>query len=282
MQQQADDARQAGVDAFDATIEALSLNLDMARATKSLADDQAALRQIEQAILRRIEAEGQTTDLLRQLFSVRQEQAEVARQLAEQRRQNRQARQFQALGLTAEGDEPVPSTASLRRRGRTLEEQIKGTALDTKKNRALLENAAKVLSGQFGKVGRDVRAAIDRMFDDIAGALEGGDKKVGPLTKTTGLNTKKLLAGLGLSPEEINELRGRLSNFNSAGRAPAGFLSPGLGGANVSAGFAAPIVVESNVTVTLDGVKVGKAVTKEQQKAKRRNPRQKRGPNRNV
>lgn len=279
VQRQAAEAEQAGSEAFNATIDALTLDLDVAGSTKSLDDDQAALRKLEQAILRRIQTEGQTTDLLRQLFQVREQQKEIAQRLADQQRERRRARQFEALGLTAEGDEVAPSVASLRRRGNTIEDQIKGTTLDTKRNRQILENAAKVLSGQFGKVGRDVRLAIERMFEEIAGALDSGDKTVGPLTKTTALNTKKFLAGLGLSPEEVNALRSRLSSFNSAGVAPGGFMSSGFN-APSGGGFTSPIVVESNVTVTLDGEKVGKSVTRSQQKARRRNPRQKRGPNR--
>lgn len=279
VEQQAADAKQAGEDAFNATVDALTLDLDMARATKSLADDQAALRVLEQAILQRIQTEGRTTDLMRQLFEVRQEQKDVAQKLADQQREQRRSRQFEALGLTAEGEERAPSIRSLRRRGESLEERIKGTSLDTKKNRQILENAAKVLSGQFGKVGRDVRLAIEAMFDEIAAGFKKGDKTVGPLTKTTSLNTKKFLEGLGLSPSEENALRSRLSSLNSAGMAPGGFMSVGFN-APSGGGFIPPIVVESNVTVTLDGEKVGKSVTRSQQKARRRNPRQKRGPNR--
>ena len=45
---------------------------------------------------------------------------------------------------------------------------------------------------------------------------------MGPLTKAEGLNTKKILEGLGPSPEEIRELRGRLSSVNTAGFQLAG------------------------------------------------------------
>jgi hypothetical protein len=281
-QAQSDAAQQASEDAFNATVDALTLDVDMARATKSLADDQAALRALEQAILRRIASEGETTDLLRQLFQVRQEQKEVAERLADQRRQQRQGRQFEALGLTAEGQERAPSARALRRRGESLEERIKGTTLDTAKNRQVLENAARVLSGQFGKVGRDVRLAIEGMFDEIAAGLDSGTKKIGPITATSGLNTKKILAGLGLSPEEINALRGRLSGFNTAGRGLAvpASLQPGVP-VGVGAGATAGIVVESHTTINLDGQKVANVVTRNQQKARRRNPKQKRGPNRN-
>jgi len=274
----AEASSQAAADAFNSIIDALSLNLEIAQSTTSLKDDQAALRALEQAILARIQTEGQTTDLMRQLFQVRQQEKEVAQRLADQQRERKRSKQFEALGLTAEGEDRAPSTRSLKRRGESLEERIKGTTLDTKHNRQVLENAAKVLSGQFGKVGRDVRLAIERMFDEIASALEGGDKKVGPLTKTTSLNTKKILAGLGLSPEEERALRSRLSNFNSAGVGLAGANQTGTTGRFV--GGASNVVVENNVTVEIDGKKISSTVTKEQQKTRRRNPQQKRGQHR--
>lgn len=283
---QAEDARQAGVDAFEATMDALDLDLEMAQATKSLADDQKALRAIEAAILKRIQAEGATTDLLRQLFNVRQQQQDVARQLAEQRRENRQKNQFEQLGLTEEGERPTPGAGALRRRLKSLREQIKGTTLDTEKTRRELDRIAAVLSGKFGAVGKEVRNAILQMFNDIAGALEDGQSgRRGPLTKTSGLNTAKVLEGLGLTDEQINELRSRLAKVNSAGRqlAPSGGTSSTGTGSNVVGGRTRTepgVVVENFVTVEIDGQKIASTVTKQQQKQKRRNPPQKRGPNR--
>ena len=288
VQQQAEDAKQAGIDAFEATQDALDLNLEMAQATKSLADDQAALRAIEQSILKRIAAEGETTDLLRRLFEVRQQQQEVARQLADQQRERRKSLQFERLGLTEEGDRPTPGVGALSRRLKSLREQVKGTALDTEKTRRELDRIAAVLSGKFGAVGKDVRAAILQMFEDIASALDEGQSgkgRKGPLTKTSGLNTKKILDGLGLTPEQENELRGRLSSINTAGRQlqaatrQAGTTTTGTGNQNVRGGRGG-VVVENFVTVEIDGQKITATVTKEQQRTSRRNPQQKRGPNR--
>jgi hypothetical protein len=276
---QAEDARQAGEDAFNATLDVLNLNLERAEETAGLRNDISALRAIEQAILNRIQAEGETTDLMRQLFQVRQEQKEVAQRLADQRREQRRGRQFEALGLTAEGEERTPGIGAIRRRGRNLIDELQQSGLDEQKVAEFVKRISVIFTDQFDNAGKEVRNAILDFFQTINQALDQGGKQ-GPLTATTALNTKKLLQGLGLSPEEINALRGRLSSFNSAGVAPAGFLSPGLPSANLPTGFATPVVVESHVTVTLDGKKVGQSVTKEQQKARRRNPRQKRGPNR--
>lgn len=265
-------AMQKAQKAFAKLMDALSLRLEKAGVSARLSDDIVAQKKINAAIEDEIKIEGRTTDLARQLFQGRQALADI------QRRQ-KAGKQFQALGLTATGETKVPSVAALSKRLGSLRGQVKGTFLDTAKTRSELQRIARVLSGQFGKVGSDVRQAILGMLNDITNALKGGSGKLGPLTKTTGLNTRKIVEGLGLSPEQIREIRSRLSGFNTAGRALA------VGGGNVNIpvvrdrGFE-PITVESHVTVELDGQKVGAAVTRSQQRTRRRNPRQKRGPHR--
>lgn len=281
VEKQALDAAQAAQDAVDAMFDALDLNLERAQATSGLKDDQAALRDIEQAILKRIEIEGETTDLLRRLFQVRQEQAAVAQELREQAQKEFQGDIFERFGLTREGDERVPGGAALRKRARNLLDMIKGTALDTDKNRQILRGIINTTNKEFRQAGRAVRQAALDLLNDISSAFDQGGTK-GPLTKTSGLNTKKILEGLGLSPEEINELRGRLSSINTAGRQLGAIASPtAMAGAASFGGAQGAIVVESHTTINLDGQQVAKVVTKQQQKTKRRNPAQKRGPNRN-
>jgi hypothetical protein len=192
------------------------------------------------------------------------------------RRESRQKDLLEDLGLTREGDKPTPGSGSLLKRARSLQDQIKGTPLDSDKTRKQLGTIVAVLRKNFKTAGKDVRDAILGMLNDISSALEGGKKGgSGPLTKTTGLNTKKLIADLGLTPEQARALRGRLSGFNSGGRALAGGQSRTTGG-----GFSGVPVVESRITVNLDGVKVASAVTRSQQRTRRRNPQQKRGQHR--
>jgi hypothetical protein len=277
--QRADDAAQEARDAFAQVLDALDLRLERAQVTASFEDDLRVLQEMERVITQRIAAEGKTLELERELFDVRQQQAEVRRQQAERQREARQGRQFEALNLTAEGEERVPSTDALQRRLRSLREQLKGTVLDTQETRSQLQRIARVLSGDFGAVGRDVRQAILEMFQEISGALDEGGKR-GPLTRTTSLNTKKFLEGLGLSPEEVRALRGRLSNLNSAGvgfafGTPSTVPTSGFGG-----GLGKALIVEAHTTVNLDGQKVASVVTRSQQRTDRSNPRQKRGPNR--
>lgn len=277
VEQRAAEAKQAGVDAFEATIDALNLDLEVAQATQSLADDQAKLRAIEQAILNRIAAEGETTELLRRLFQVRQEQKDISERLAEQRRERIKSRQFQALGLTAEGDERVAGIGQIRRRARGLIEELQASDLPPDKIAAFVKRISAVFTDQFDNAGREVRQAILDLFKMIDDTLNTETRK-GPLTKTKGLNTKRIIEGLGLTPEQERELRGRLSSINTAGRELAG-QTPGAGSRTATTG-GADVFVESHTTINLDGEQVARVVTRNQQKTRRRNPRQKRGPNR--
>lgn len=257
---------------------------DRKKAAAALAAARRRARRLEALRRAREEREAAAEELRQaELAAARAEKAAsdaAARAARAQRRvslqSSRQSDQFRALGLTAEGQQRIPSTQALKRRLGTLRDQLKGTVLDTPKTAEQLARIARVLSGKFGKVGRDVRAAIQQMFADIAGAFDQGGKQ-GPLTQTTSIRSKKLLAGIGLSPDEIRELRGRLSSFNSAGLAPAGSRNrPSGGGFTGGTGF----VIENNLTVTIDGQKIAAIITRHQQKQKRRNPKQKRGPNR--
>jgi hypothetical protein len=210
LRSQADDARRAAEDAFSSTIDSLTLKVDMAAETKRLDDDQAALRALEKAILDRIKTDGQTTELMRQLFNVRQEQAAIRERLREQQEARRQERQFVALGLTPEGEKRGPSERNLRKRLASLSEQIKGTVLDTPKTRAQLAQIANVLSGQFGKVEKDVARAILEMFNGISSAFKDGDRKTGGQVTQGGIKSiTNLIKGLGLTPEQEEALRAR-------------------------------------------------------------------------
>jgi hypothetical protein len=297
--------------AFDELIKGLGLKLDRKRLTEGVADDLEVLREIERAIQRRILQEGRTFKLVDQLTQVqlqiasaigeaeanaqeretdalekrleRQEKAdERRRNRIKARQERRQREQFGELGLTGTGDKRTPSTGALKRRLGNVRDSVEGTILDTKQTERQLDRIQAVLAGKFGKVGQAVRDAILGMLNDITGALDGEGSKKGPLTKTSGLNTKKLLEGLGLDEEEIRALRGRLSGFNSAGlEIAAGQANRATGGGAGGRGFG-NIVVESHTTINLDGKQIAKVTTKEQQKARRRNPKQKRGPNRNI
>lgn len=269
-------------------VDLLDLALQRASATPTLADDidelqkmTVALERQEQAIRARIALSRDDAGLQQELISVQRRQIQNEQQLAEAVKQRtaalkaaaaaaEQAAQFRSLGLTAEGDKPIPTIENLRKQLEQLDAKI-----DSGRSQSILNRIRKVLTDPISKATEETRQAIRDMFAEIRGELDKGLE--GPLTKTSGLNTKKIIEGLGLDAVTAAEIRSRLSGFNSAGRALAGNVPTG---ALSGAAFGATIVVENHNVTTLDGEVVARSVTRSQQKAGRRNPRQKRGPNR--
>jgi hypothetical protein len=238
---------------FTTSIKGLQLKLEKAELTPSLQNDLAVLNEILARINRRIRAEGRTFELeqervrvLKQIQSVEgqiadekassaanakaaaaadRESAQAAKEAARaaaaraavERRARAESLQFRKLGLTSEGQPRGPSVRNLRHRVGSLRDQIEGTVLDTKKTDAQLDRISLVLSGKFGKVGRDVRLAILEMLNDIASALTSGSKKAGTaLTRGTGeitrggiRSTEKLIKGLGLTKAQEDAIRRR-------------------------------------------------------------------------
>jgi len=184
----------------------------------------------------------------------RADAAEAAKAAREARQAAIQGRQFEALGLTSEGLQRVPGIGALRRRGARLEDQIQGTTLDTAATRSKLQRIARVLSGQFGQVGRDVRQAILSMFNEISSALDQGTDSVnkGPRTRFRVANTSNVLAGLGLSEDQEKALRSRLSRIGAGGTTSQTSDTGGAFGVNVAGG--GNIVINGDVNVHADSV----------------------------
>jgi hypothetical protein len=210
--------------AFDRLLAVLGLRRDRAAATAGLKDDIAIVQATKKALEDQLKVQRGNIDLQRQLFQANQE-------LESLRQQQRQQRQFRALGLTAEGEKRGPSVANLRKRLGTLREQIQGTVLDTAKTEAQLDRIAKVLRGKFGKVGKDVRSAILQMLNDIAGSLKEGSREagkkaagaMGEITRGGIRSTEKLIKGLGLTKEQEEAIRRRNRGALSGGLTAFGF-----------------------------------------------------------
>jgi len=173
------------------------------------------------------------------------------------------------------------------RRAVGLQDQIKGTVLDTDKNRTQLKRIVDFLKKNFHKAGRDVREAILGMLNDISDAFDNkgpGAKKQGPLTSTHGLRTAQIIKNLGLSAEQADEIQRRLAHATVGGRLRGtSTTSPGTStrpARTASSTGKDNIFVESHTTIKLDGKILANVVTRNQQKDRRRNPKQKRGPHR--
>jgi TP901 family phage tail tape measure protein len=271
----AEKARQKQREAFQRLLDSLNLNLEKAQTTAKLSDDLASLRKIEGAIQAQIKVEGKTVDLQRQLFQVRQ-------QIAETQAKARQAKQFSLLGLGPEGAPKVPGVKALRAQLGRISEAIKGTFLDTGKTKGVLANIRKLLSGGLGALSADVRAKIAEILSGVDQKLSEGAK--GAQTKFRKQSVNTLLAGLGLTAEQIREIRARLSGVG------ANLTGPGSRRGQVGAfGFAVPATAQVGAgggggdivihhTSHLDGRVVERSTTRHQQRRRRRNPPQKRGP----
>jgi TP901 family phage tail tape measure protein len=260
--ERAADARRASLAAL---LDGLTFKVDQALVTKTLSDDLAAYQALRAGIVEQLRTQKGNLDLQRQLLTVEQ-------QIAETREKQATARQFRALGFDQEGNKPLPQVANLKKQLGQLTENLKGTFLDTDKTTSLMKRIKKVLGGGFGEVTKDVRAKVAAMFDDIRAQLKNfeGYKRTIP---RQAFDPNKLLAGLGLSPEELKAVRGRIARIGPDGRMPGrgtgafGMVQP-VGGGSFQADF----------NLYIDGQQVETTVTRRNNARKRRNPPQKRGP----
>jgi hypothetical protein len=202
------------------------------------ATEAAALR------VRKADLAKQHRDELQLIAQRRADALEEAREAA---KLARQTRQFRALGFGPGGADLIPGVTALRRQLGNVGDAIKGTFLDTNKTRSLLGNIRKVLSGGLGKVSAEVRAKVKEMLDDINRQLREHTR--GPATKFRAVDTSKLFAGLGLSPDELRAVRAKTAQIGRDGRAPTTGPSAfgiGLGGAAGGITITGPITIVAN------------------------------------
>jgi hypothetical protein len=202
--------------------------------------------------------------------------AEARRETLEKAREILQGRQFRALGLAPSGDEIVPGIKNLKQRIDASLGEIGGGQLKVSSKIADRLRAARKL---ILKEGADLTKATREKINEFIKAANGAgqtDKLTGPLTKNSVFQANKILEGLGLGPDAERIIRQRVNAFNNADVKLPTFRSRSAGGADSPAG----VVVTNINTITLDGDVVARNTTRSQQRARRRNPAQKRGPNR--
>jgi hypothetical protein len=272
----AEEAARKRSEKFAKLLATLQLGVDRSLLTKALSDDLGPLELLKAGLEKQIRAgvdvQSAQAELVQVTGQIQAKQEEIRAQLADAL----QAKQFRALGLSGTGDEIVPGIDNLTKRLKGALGRIASGDLDVgSKLASRLKAAQKLIRTEGGKLTEETRRQIDAFLK----AATGKDSKIdteGPLTKGAGLNTKKILAGLGLDPDTVRELQSRLSHVNSSGLALAG--NPRIPTGNFAGGQ--PIAVDSTVNVFLDGDQITRTVTRGQQVTKRRNPPQKRGPNR--
>jgi aerobic-type carbon monoxide dehydrogenase small subunit (CoxS/CutS family) len=108
-------------------------------------------------------------------------------------------------------------------------------------------------------------AAINSQLGQTVGQALGGFRQA---------STRALTAGLGLTDAQRRALRARLSQLGPGGTIPGS----GVGAAGFVIGTdGRPLIVHTHVNI--DGKRVANNVTRHQQRHRRRNPHQRRGPN---
>jgi hypothetical protein len=169
------------------------------------------------------------------------EMTRLAKERAEAARERAATAQFAALGLGPGGADPVPGIRDLQKR---LTRMFKEPGLDAKA-RNLMKRIKGILGGGMGEVSEEVRAKIEEMLAGIDQSLAEHQRR---RVRSRPVNPDALLAGLGLTTEQIRTLRGRIGSVSRGGKVPLGGQSafgvrlPGAGG----------VVVNGPVTVRTD------------------------------
>lgn len=195
---------------------------------------------------------------------LRRDAAERARIQREAATAAEQRRQFQLIGLSPEGDQPTPTAANLRRQREQLQARLAGGETLPADLRRRWATVSKAVTGGIRDMKEPTRSAINDYFRTVRDALNQGDENLKPFA-TAGLNTNRIVSGLGLTARQARALRARLAGSTTAGR----MLSPEGVGA-----YGMPI----NTTVYLDGQVVGRSTKRYLSKDSLRAPMQKRGP----
>lgn len=206
-------------DAWEQISKGMQVSLARAGLTKSLQDDLRVLRQMESAVRHQLSLHRNDLDLQQQLIDTVQQRRDLEQQIAENRRARIAGRQFRALGLTTSGEEPVPGTRALRGQLARVQGAIEGTFLDTKRTRTMISKIRRILAGGLGAVGRDVRQKIHEILGDFDRQLKD---HAGEQTRFRKANVTTLLAGLGLSGDQLRAVQARVATIGPGGVVPAG------------------------------------------------------------
>jgi hypothetical protein len=170
-------------------------------------------------------------------------------QLATSTVQNFQQSAKLTLALAREQALGLPTTETLEKMKKALLRFI----ATHKKNIAALTDAYTQLGNINSQLGSTVTALL------------GGFKQA---------STRALTGGLGLTPAQRRALRARLSQLGPGGTVPGS----GIGAAGFIIGTdGRPLIVHTHVNI--DGKRVADNTTRHQQKHRRRNSHQRRGPN---
>jgi hypothetical protein len=269
---------------FQKLTDNLQLAVDRAGLTKQLGDDLDALQDLKAGLQKQVKAGVDVASAQSALVTVVGQIADKQAEIRQKAFDALQGRQFRALGLSATGDEIVPGVENLRKQLDQLTTRLGAEDVNLpSKLASQLDGVRKVLSGKLGDATKETREKINELFKTIRETFDKGSK-TGFHTATTALSARKLLEGLGLTPQQEAVFRQRVSRFNSAGVSnalPRG--TPGAFGIPLpTATTGGPLVVQMQIDGATVAQQTVRDVTILQQKHRRSNPVQKRGPNRGI
>jgi hypothetical protein len=219
-------------------LDALQLNVDRASLTKGLGDDLAALYKLRDALKRRLKVDKDNADLQSQLIGVESDIIAKREEAAERRREARQQRQerlstqlFAILGFGPGGAPKIPNIRQLRAQFDAMKQLFANAPARIKRE---AERIQKVLERAF--LPPDIRSKLREMLNDYKRQLKGAADTVGDPTKFTHTDPARLLAGLGLSPQQLRVLRRRMAVVGAGGSVPAGrsLAFAGAGGVHIA------------------------------------------------
>ena len=182
---------------FANIISSLQLGVDKASLTKGLEDDVKALEALRDGLRAQIKAGVDVANNQSQLVSVLGQIASKQDEIAQSAKDAVKASAFRQIGLSATGGEIIPGISNLKKQLAQLNSSDLSNVPKKLANR--LAGVGKVLSDPIKASIPEVRSAIKDLFSAIRDELNKQSSS-GPLTKTTSLNTNKILKGLGLDP----------------------------------------------------------------------------------
>jgi hypothetical protein len=241
-------AVQATTSRIQNLIDPLKLEVELSRAQATGASTLPALRKLLAAARKEL-AKGLSLALQKQALDqitslkqqIKQAQTQPAVTFTESAKLQLALAKDQALGR-----DPTKDLQKLRK-------AILRFIAAHKKNTAALTDAYNQLYAVNQQLGSTIASAL------------GGFKQA---------STKALTKGLGLTPAQRRALRARLSQLGPGGTIPGS----GIGAAGFIIGTdGRPLVVHTHINI--DGKRVADNTTRHQQRHRRRNPRQRRGPN---
>jgi histone H3/H4 len=186
----------------------------------TLSDDLASVMRQRRGILQQIaeQAKQSAKDIAEQNKRAAEDAKRAAEEAAANLLRLRNALQFKALGLGPTGDTLTPRVAALRKELSRLTKGIDGTILDNRRTSSLISRLRKVLGGGLGALSEDVRKKVAEMLSGLDKQLKDHATKTRDTRRH--FDTSAVLAGLGLSPDEIRALRSRLSMIGPGGTVP--------------------------------------------------------------